>query len=97
MALTGPDDEDRYRRARSRVREIRAFYLHLTVFVAVNILLHLVNFVASPAVYWAFWPLLGWGIALLAHALVTYRWIPFVGKEWEEQKIRELMGKDRRD
>jgi len=23
--------------------------------------------------------------------------MPFVGKEWEERKIRELMDKDRRD
>jgi hypothetical protein len=97
MASTVPDDQDRYRRARRRVREIRAFYLHLAVFVAVNILLHLINLVTSRAVYWAFWPLFGWGIGLLVHALVTYRWIPFAGKEWEERKIRELMGKDRRD
>jgi len=97
MSSTVPDDQDRYRRARRRVREIRAFYLHLTVFVAVNILLHVINFVATPTVYWAFWPLFGWGIGLLAHGLATYRWMPFVGKEWEERKIRELMDKDRRD
>ena len=97
MPSTVPDDQDRYRRARRRVREIRAFYLHLTIFVAVNILLHLINFVASPTVYWAFWPLFGWGIGVLAHGLATYRWMPFIGKEWEERKIRELMDKDRRD
>jgi len=39
--------------------------------------------VTASGVYWAFWPLLGWGIGLLVHGLVTYRWIPFVGKEWE--------------
>jgi hypothetical protein len=96
MSSTVPDDQDRYRRARRRVR-FRAFYLHLAIFVAVNILLHLINFVASPTVYWAFWPLFGWGIGVLAHGLATYRWMPFVGKEWEERKIRELMDHDRRD
>ena len=64
--------------------------------MTVNILLH-VNFVAAPKVHWAFWPLFGWGIGLLAHGLATYRWMPFIGKEWEERKIRELMDKDRRD
>ena len=97
MSPTVPEDRDRYERARRRVREIRAFYLHSAVFVSVIVLLHVINFVASPKVYWAFWPLLGWGIVLLAHGLATYRWMPFVGKEWENRKIRELMDKDRRD
>jgi hypothetical protein len=55
------------------------------------------QFRGRPKVYWAFWPLFGWGIGLLAHGLATYRWMPFIGKEWEERKIRELMDKDRRD
>jgi len=92
-----PDDRIRYERARRRVREIRAFYLHCAIFVAVNVLLHAINFVASPRVYWAFWPLLGWGIGLLAHGFATYRWMPFMGREWEERKIRELMDRDRRN
>lgn len=97
MSSTVPDDRGRFERARRRVREIRAFYLHLAVFVAVNTLLHVINLVAAPRVYWAFWPLFGWGIGLLAHGLATYRWMPFLGKEWEKRKIRELMDKDQRD
>ena len=94
---TVPEGQDAYRRARRRARQIRGFYVHVAVFVAVNILLHLINFVATPKIYWAFWPLLGWGIGLLAHGLATYRWMPFLGRDWEERKIRELMDKDRRD
>ena len=92
-----PDDRNRYEGARRRVRQTRVFYLHCAIFAAVNIVLHIINFVIAPKVYWAFWPLLGWGIGLLAHGLATYRWMPFIGKEWEERKIRELMDKDRRD
>ena len=97
MSSMTPDDHDRYRRARRRVHEIRAFYLHLAIFIAVNIILHVINVVTSPSAYWAFWPLFGWGIGLLVHGVVTYRWMPFLGREWEERKIRELMDKDRRD
>jgi 2TM domain len=92
-----PDDRNRYERARRRVRQIRAFYVHCAIFAAVNIVLHVINFVAAPKVYWAFWPLLGWSIGLLAHGLASYRWMPFIGKDWEERKIRELMETDRRD
>jgi hypothetical protein len=94
MSSTPPDDRERYERARRRVHELRAFYIHLTVFVGVNIFLHVINFVTAPGKYWAFWPLLGWGIGLLAHAAATYRWMPFAGQEWEERKIRELMDKE---
>jgi len=98
MSSTVPDNQaDPYAKARRRVRGIRAFYIHAAVFVAVNILLHVINFLATPKVYWAFWPLLGWGVGLLAHGLATYRCMPFLGKEWEKRKIRELMEKDRRD
>ena len=71
MSSTPSDDRERYERARRRVRELRGFYVHATVFVAVNILLHIINFATSPGMYWAFWPLLGWGIGLLAHALAN--------------------------
>src|SRR5262245_3599908 len=92
-----PADRNRLERARPGVRQVPAFYFHSAMFVAVNVLLHVINITAAPKVYWAFWPLLGWGIGLLAHGLATYRWMPFIGKEWEERKIRELMDKDRRD
>src|SRR5215510_357656 len=96
-AATVPNDRNRYERARRRVRQIRAFDLHCAIFAAVNIVLHIINFVTAPKVYWAFWPLLGWGIGLLAHGLASYRGMAFISKQWEERKIRELMDKDRRD
>jgi len=98
MSSTVSDDQaNRYAKARRRVRGIRGFYIHVAVFVAVNIVLHVINVVTTPKVYWAFWPLLGWGIGLLAHGLATYRWMPFLGKDWEKRTIRELMDEDRRD
>jgi len=95
--MATPDDAARYARARRRVRELRGFYVHAAVFVAVNALLHVINLVTSPGAYWAGWPLFGWGIGLVAHGLATYRWMPFLGKEWEERKIRELMDRDRHE
>ena len=77
--------------------KIRGFYAHVAVFVLINILLHIVNFVAAPTVYRAFWPLLGWGIGLTAHGLATCRWIPFIGNDWEERKIRDLLKRDERE
>jgi hypothetical protein len=95
--MTTPEERERYQRARRRVRELRGFYLHATVFVAINVLLHVINFATASGGYWAFWPLFGWGIGLVVHGLVTYRyrWMPFLGRDWEERRIKELMDKER--
>jgi hypothetical protein len=92
---TSPEERASYDRARRRVRELRAFHVHATVFVVVNAILHIVNLVTSRGEYWALWPLFGWGIGLLAHAAGTFRWLPFSGRDWEERKIKELMERDR--
>jgi hypothetical protein len=94
--MTTPDDEARYERARRRVNELRGFYGHALVFVGVNALLHVINLATSPSDYWAFWPLLGWGVGLLAHAAATYRCLPFSSNEWRDRKIKELMDKERK-
>jgi hypothetical protein len=49
--------------------------------------------VATPGVWWVQWVFLGWGIGVLAHALVVYGLGGWLGPEWEERKIRELMAK----
>ena len=43
-------------------------YIHATVYAAVNVLLIIINLSTAPGRLWFEWPLLGWGIGLLAHA-----------------------------
>ena len=83
--------EDNYRKAQRRVREIRGFYIHLVVYVSVNALLFLINVTTTPNILWFYWPLLGWGIALVVHAASVFGFGPWLGPEWEEKKIKEYM------
>jgi 2TM domain len=63
------DDFSRERRvARARI----AFGIHLTVYALVNALLIGINLDTSTEHLWFKWPLLGWGIGILAHAVVTF-------------------------
>ena len=62
-------DQDAYERARRRVEAKLGFYIHLGIYVAVNILLVFLNLRFSPEKLWFFWPLLGWGIGICFHAL----------------------------
>ena len=84
--------DPRYKAARRRVREIREFYSHLAVYVSVIAMLAALDWMTGGGLDWVLFPALGWGVAVLIHAsqvLVVER---FFGKEWEERKIRELLG-----
>ena len=87
------EQEARYQNAKRRVETLKGFYVHLTVYVLVNLLLFTINVLTSPESLWFFWPLLGWGIALALHALRVFGTGRSLGAEWQERKIDELMEK----
>jgi hypothetical protein len=84
--------DERYERAHQRVEALRGFYMHLVVFVVVNAGLFVLDMLSSGGT-WFFWPLLGWGIGLVIHAVSVFARGPF-GADWEARKIRELMERD---
>ncbi len=88
-------DQERYQLARARVQQLRLFYTHIGVYVFVNILLLLINLLTDPSSLWFYWPLLGWGVAVAAHAFLVYGAGGIMGKEWEERKIREILEQER--
>jgi hypothetical protein len=47
-------------------------YIHATVYAAVNVLLITINLSTATGKLWFQWPLLGWGIGLLAHAAAAF-------------------------
>jgi hypothetical protein len=81
----------KYQKAKERVGRLRSFYIHLGVYVGVNMLLFLINIIASPDTLWFFWPLLGWGIAIVLHAISVFSSGDRIGADWEERKIREIL------
>lgn len=87
------DDQASYERARKRVRMIRGFYIHASVYVLANATLIVLNLVASPTVPWSIWPVAGWGLGLAIHGITVFGFFGFWGQDWEERKIKELMEK----
>jgi hypothetical protein len=85
------EEEIRYQRAKKRVDELRGFYIHLGVYLLVNLLLFLINMLSSPDDLWFYWVLLGWGVAIVAHAFSVFGFGRLFGADWEEKKIREIM------
>lgn len=85
-------------RARKRAKELRGFYSHLITFVLVCTLLVIIDLVNSSStepeflgLTWAYWPILGWGAAVVIHAVTTF----FGFSRWEERKAQELYEKEK--
>ena len=91
--MAGQDEQ--LQRARQHVRKLRGFYIHLLVYLVVNVVLVVVNLVVGRPI-WFFWATVGWGIGLLAHGLGIGRW-KFLGKEWEERETREYLDREKKD
>ena len=87
-------EQETYERAKKRVEAKIGFYIHLAVYVGVNLLLLIINLTSSPQSLWFMWPLLGWGIGLFFHGLSVF---VFSGRRLEavkEKMIQEEMEKD---
>ena len=70
---TGMSEEQIYEQAKKRVEEKKGFFVHLTVYIIVNIMLVLIwAFAAGGGYPWFLWPLGGWGIGLLFHFLGVF-------------------------
>ena len=68
---TLPDTDARIERlARKRAGAKMGWYIHATVYVAVNLML--VMLAASSGRNWAVFPALGWGLGLAIHGLVVF-------------------------
>ena len=52
----------------------RGFLTHLVVYILVNLMLIVINFVYSRESIWFFYPLIGWGIGISVHYLNAVRW-----------------------
>lgn len=88
-------NEERYFKAKKEVDKIKGFYGNLVSYIFVNIGLLILNLVTSPDHLWFYWPLLGWGVGVFFHGMKVFNYMPFLGKDWEEQKIKEFMKKEK--
>ncbi len=90
-------EDEKYKEAKRRVEELKSFYIHLFIYIIVNIGLFLLNVLTSIKSLWFYWPLLGWGIGVLAHAFSVFGLSGILGKEWEERKIEEIMEREKKN
>lgn len=66
------------------------FRTHAIAFVVVNAALHLANFFTG-APWWAFWPLIVWGLALGVHYMVHRARAS--SERWAEERTADVRSK----
>ncbi len=84
-------ESNKYLRAVERVHEIKEFYGSLISYCIVIPILIFINLNYMPQFKWFWFPMLGWGIGLIFHGFKAFSYNPFLGKDWEERKIKEYM------
>ena len=89
--------DEKYNKAKKRVEELKKFYSNLVTYIVVNIVLVIINLVTSPGSLWFYWVTIFWGIAILLHASRVFIFKgKFLGEEWEQKKIKEIMEREER-
>lgn len=98
--------EQQYLRAKKRVKDIKGFYSHLTVYLVINIFLSGIivygltrdgsSFVDAITHFGTYSTWLFWGIGIFFHWLGVFGFKGIMTKSWEERKIKELMEEDER-
>jgi len=85
--------EKKYVRAKEHVEKLKGFYIHFAIYLMMLPVFIFLNF-RSTGFPWAIFPIVGWGFGIAGHAMETFDYNPFLGKDWEEKKMKELMDKD---
>ena len=98
-------NEKKYKKAKKRVKEVKDFYLHLTVYIIVNLILIIINLGVFQSGFSGIeipkWPMFTtpffWGIGLFFHGLKAFKGNFKFLNDWEDRKIKEYMDKEDED
>lgn len=97
MELLDSNQEFILIQAKKKVEKIKKFYSHLTIYLTVNLFFMVVNLLTDSSFLWFLIILFSWGIGILSHGIRVYDYHFFLGKNWEDRKIKEFMEKEKRN
>ena len=100
--------ETSYERAKKRVKQLKGFYSHLSIYIIINIILIFIKmrYLGSSlsierdgntfVLDWSDWDIIStpliWGIFLLIHGIKVFSF-PLV-RRWEEKQIKKQMDRE---
>ncbi|GEM55528.1 histidine kinase [Flavobacterium branchiophilum] len=81
--------QNAYWKAKTRVKELKEFYVNLLSYCCVIPVLVIINLVVMPHFHWFWFSALGWGFGLIMHALRVFGF----SSAWEERKMKEILNR----
>ena len=95
-------NEEKYKKAKKRVKEVKDFYTHLVVYITINLILIIINLGVFQSGFTDIkipkWPMFTtpffWGIGLFFHWLNVFKGSFKFFKDWENRKIKEFMDRE---
>lgn len=94
MEINRKYTEEEYKQASERVEQIQGFYWNLASYIVVNAFLTFLDIKEDGVYNWAYWPLIGWGIGLLFHAINVFG--VFNNSDWKTRMIQKELEKSKR-
>jgi len=90
----------KFKKAKKRVQALSGFYKHLAAYILVNLFFFAIKAVNLDAgekffEFCTFSTAFFWGIGVAFHAIGVFRKNIFLGQDWEEKKIQEIMEKEK--
>lgn len=85
-------DEKRYANAKKKVEQLKGFYGNITAYIFVIPFLIWLYFVTDPGFPWIVFPIIGWGIGVVMHALEVFNYHPFISLDVDKEKAKKLKG-----
>ena len=86
------DNQEARQRVQKKAKVKVEFRIHLIIYIAVITLLAIINLLITPGYIWFKWPLLGWSIAVIIHALSVFN--GSTNSNIKERMIEEEMKKE---
>ena len=83
--------QQRYLKAQKRVKDIKGFYSHTTVYCIIIPIIIFMNLKFEPNFHWFWFSVYCWGTGLFIHWLKVFgfRFLG-IGKDWEEKMIQKI-------
>lgn len=84
------DSENMQLEALGYIQGVKEFYFHASIYVILSIAFLILWGFSISIIVWLFF---SWGIALLAHGLVSFDKATFIGPRWERRILEKRLGK----
>lgn len=89
-------EELKYEKAKKKANNIRAFYYQLSAYCIIIPVLIFINLTFVPEFHWFWFSMIGWGTGVIMHGMEAFDLNPFLGKNWEERKLKQFVEEEKR-